>query len=320
MKGSMWWSIGLVLFGLSLVIGTVVWITVIEPRFEKLPGDLHEQLYIDASIHQMFPAQSEATASVERTQQTIAEKDGVLIIREEVIPNPEVPGILERSVTEMGVDRTSREFVRGYGDRERTALWGYPMGVGKETYSLWSDTADRPADAHFTGEEKYHGLTIYTFTTNEHDLPYGNDPMYGLPVVLDLVIEERVEPETGITVYGKAVRTFSALLPAQMVPMLSEDVRALLPEETNSGVIKVPAVIVSQQYSDRTVAEKISDAREYKMKLLWATQYGLWLGLGSGGVLVLVGCSLMIRAKSSRKRSATSHEKEASCLTVDSVR
>jgi len=320
MKTRTWWGIGLLLIGLCFTIGTVVWITVIEPAMEKLPGDLDEHLRIDATVRQVFPVQTEETVSIERTQQAIMKTDGVLVIRESIIPNPEVPGVLEGSTTEMGVDRTSREFVAGYGDRERTALWNYPLGVKKETYSLWSDTAGRALDARFTGEGQYRGLLVYTFVTDEQDLPYGNDPVYGLPVVVDLVIEERVEPKTGITVYGEAVRTFSVLLPTQMVQMLPEDVRRSLPEATDAGVIKVMAVVVNQQYSDETVAEKISDARDYRTKLLWATRYGLWLGFGSGSVFILVSCWLIIRTRSFRRRSATTLEQEPSRTTMDSVR
>lgn len=318
-RGVCWASV-LCLLGLALVVFSTVWITAIEPGFEKLPTDLDETYTIEAMVQETFPSSNETQVIIERKQQAVTQENGILIVREEIIPIPEVPGILENTVLEMGVDRTSREFVPGYGDIERSNLWAYPVGVEKKTYALWSDTAGLATDAHFTGEEDIYGLRVYSFRTDEKNLTYENDPTFGFPVLLDMVIEEKVEPNTGIIVDGKSTKTFKVVLPSSMVAILPEDLRATFPEDRSpDDDIIVTALIVSQQYSEQTVLLKVADAKDLKNKLIWATQYGLWIGYGCGAILMIIGFALIVRFKLAKKRLNPSERNEIQSLSADEI-
>ncbi len=269
------WATSLCLVGLAIVVFSAIWITVIEPNFEKLPTDLDETYSIEATVSEIFPTSNETEVVIERVQRAVAQEDGVIVIKEEIVPIPEIPGVLEKASLEMGVDRTTREFASGYGEIERIDLWAYPVGVEKKPYSLWSDTAGQATDAHFAGEEEINGLDVYIFQTDEQDLPYGTDPTFGFPVLLDMVIIEKVEPNTGITVDGESTKTFKVVLPSSMAAMLSKDLQSTLSEDLSpDGEIVIPAVIVNQQYSEQTMLQKVADAKDYKTKLLWATKYG----------------------------------------------
>lgn len=181
----------------------------------------------------------------------------------------------------------------------------------KKDYTLWSDTAGSAEPAHFSGEETLNGLKVYQFITEKKDIPYDFDMGLGVPVpvVLDLRIEEKVEPHTGITVYGKSTRMANVLITPEMTAMLSnpavsaalpdkvKGLVTLLPKEIPAEGLKMPVMIVSQQYSPQTIAEKVSDAKHYKTQLLWATVYGLWLGIGLGIVCLLAGAVMFLRSK-----------------------
>lgn len=315
------WASILCVVGIALIIFSTVWITVIEPGLEKLPTDLDESYTIEATVQEIFPQANETEIIIERNQWATGEESGTLIIRDEIIPTPEVPGILEKTVIEMGVDRTSREFVPGYGDIERSELWAYPVGVDKKTYSVWSDTAGFAPDAQFVAEEDIDGLGVYLFRTDVQDIPYGNDPTFGLPVFMDMVIEEKVEPNTGLIVDGRSTRTFKVVLPAAMLAMVPEDLQALIPEsDTGDGDIVVPAVIVNQQYSEETIQAKVADAKDLKTQLLWATQYGLWIGYGCGAILMILGFALAVRCRLGRKRPSSSEPEEIVLTSTETIK
>ena len=284
MKRSKKWAVGLSLLGLAVIVFSIIWITTIEPRFEKLPTDLDETFHIKATVTDIFPVARETQVEIERHQWATDDKDGVLYISEQLIFTPEIPAILfEDTTLKMAVDRSSREYVSDYadGDRKREALWGYPMDVKKKDYVLWSDTAGSAPYARYAGEDEIDGLDVYTFITDEKDIAYGTHPATGLPLFIDLVIEEKVEPHTGITVYGKSTRTVKVELAGK----------------------KATAMIITQEYSAETTAEKVSDAKHYKTQLLWATKYGLWAGISFGIICLLAGCALIVRSRQSAGKS-----------------
>jgi hypothetical protein len=278
MKLSKTLTIILSIVGIVAIIGSIIWITVIEPRFEKLPTDLDETFVIDATVTDVFPTAGETQVKIERHQWATDDKDGVLYISEQLTFTPEIPAILfEDTTLKMAVDRSSREFVSDYadGDRNREALWGYPMDVKKKDYVLWSDTAGSAPYARYAGEDEIDGLDVYTFITDEKDIEYGTHPGTGLPLFIDLVIEEKVEPHTGITVFGKSTRTVKVELAGK----------------------KTTAMIITQEYSPETTAAKVSDAKHYKTMLLWATNYSLWIGFGLGILSLLAAGVLVVRSR-----------------------
>ncbi|MDD5094692.1 MAG: porin PorA family protein [Dehalococcoidia bacterium] len=268
------WGSWLIRLGILIIALSIIWITLIEPKYEKLPTDLDETFLIDATVQYVALGENapKTPVTIERHQWATGDKDGALYISEELKFNPEIPAVdfLNTTYT-MSVDRSSREYVSApdYEDREREALWGYPIGVKKKDYVLWSDTARSAPYARYDGEDEIAGLDVYTFITDEKDIE--RDSYF-----IDLVIEEKVEPCTGITVYGKSTRTV----------------------KNQAG--ETPAlVVITQEYSTQTTAEKVSDAKHYKTQLLWATQYGLWIGFGLGAIWILAGAFLFVRAKKS---------------------
>lgn len=314
MKQKKPWAIALSLLGVILIVGSIVWITVIEPKYEKLPTDLDDTLTADAKIIDtlgLLGLPSTTTeVTIERIQRAIGTENGVLIIEEKIEPSIEIPDIgITRTTLTMGVDRDSREYVSGYGDREREALWAYPIGTEKQDYVLWSDTAGSAPVAQFDGEDKLDGLSVYNFITDVKDIPYDFD-LYGItvPVVMDYTIKEQVEPNTGITVNFQSERIAKVWITSDLLAMLSDPgvaavlpdsvqpLVSMLPKEVGPEGLKLPVVTVTQAYSEETVAEKISDAKHYKTQLLWATRYGLWLGIGIGIVSLLAGCLLFLRS------------------------
>lgn len=281
MKRSLLWPVGLSLLGLVLIVFSTIWITVIEPGYEKLPTDLDETWKIDTVVS-LEGTGVEMDLSVERVQKAIDVQDGVLIIEETVTSKP-LP-LLDEVIT-RGVDRSSKKLVPGYGDSTISALWAYPIGVKKQTYAVWADTAGNAPDARFMGEEKIDGLKVYAFNTDEKDLPFDPDDMgvtslipseIAGPYTLDWLLDEKVEPYTGIVVDAQSVKQFFG---------------------TNDDNVKTLVGTMVQKYSQETVAEKISDAKHYKTQLLWATRYGLWIGYGLGIVCLLAGAFLFLRSK-----------------------
>ena len=277
-------NIGITVFGLLLIVGTLIWITVIEPRFEKLPTDLNESLKSTGTI-ELVASKMKIPISIQETQRAISTKGDVLIVEDKT---ESTPGILN-STTTLGVDRSSRKLVSGYGDRERSGLWTFPIRTKQHTYSLWSDTAGRPTDAHFVGKEKLNGLEVYVFKTEEPNLPFDMSvidigSLLGLgitaPFTQDMVIDDKIEPNTGIEISFRNEKNISG---------------------TNSAGEKTLVATLIYQYTDDTIADQINDAKHHKTQLLWATQYVVWIGIGSGIVLLLLGAIGILRARGKAK-------------------
>ena len=277
-------NIGITAFGLILIIGTLIWITLIEPGFEKLPTDLNESLKSTGTI-ELTASKVKIPISIQETQRAISTKGDVLIVEDRTDSTPD---ILTSTIT-LGVDRSSRKLVSGYGDRERSGLWTFPIRTKQHTYSLWSDTAGRPTDAHFVGKEKLDGLEVYVFKTEEPNLPLDMSvinigslfgPGIKAPFTQDMVIDDKIEPNTGIEVSFRNEKNISG---------------------TNLAGEKTLVATLIYQYTDDTIADKINDAKHHKTQLLWATQYGVWIGIGSGIVLLLLGAIGILRARGKAK-------------------
>jgi hypothetical protein len=273
-------NIGITAFGLLLIVGTLIWITLIEPRFEKLPTDLNESLKSTGTI-ELTASKLKIPVSIQETQRSTSTKGDVLIVEDKT---ESTPGILNSTIT-LGVDRSSRKLVSGYGDRERSGLWTYPIGTQQHTYSLWSDTAGRPTDAQFVGKEKLDGLKVYVFKTEEPNLPFDTSlinigsllgPGINAPFTQDMVIDDKIEPNTGIEVSFRNEKNIFG---------------------TNMAGEKTLVATLIYQYTDDTIADQIKDAKHHKTQLLWANQYGVWIGIGSGIVLILLGTIGILRAR-----------------------
>jgi len=274
------WSRGLTIAGLVLVVFALVWLLAIFPAMAKLPEDHHKVVNFEGAYMVMNPdtqALDEIPVNVEREQLATEVQDNVLIISETVtcthaLAGMELPQFGMTGV--LGVDRSTRAYVPGYGDMERSGQFCFPSDVKEESYSIWIVTAGRPLEAKFIGEEDFHDLKVFEFEINEQDLDIGTQAGTGLPQVLDIVTFLEVEPVSGTTVYTESDTTIS------IVPM---------PE------MKVPVYISSISFTDETVADLVDTATDARSMLLWATVYGFWIVIGVGVVLIVVGVVMAIR-------------------------
>jgi len=248
----------------------------------KLPADHHKVINFEGTYEVMNPeteSLDEIPVNVKREQQATEVQDDVLIMNQIITATHALAGmeLPQFGLTEvLGVDRSTRQYVTGYGDMNRSGQFCFPEKVEKESYSMWIPTAGRPLEANFTGEEDFQGLRVFAFQISEQGLDIGTQQGTGLPQVLDIVVALKVEPVSGTTVYTESVNAIN------IVPMPG---------------MKMPVYISNLSFTDDTVADLVDTAESARSMLLWAKVYGFWLGIGVGIVLVLAGVLGAIRAE-----------------------
>jgi len=273
---------GLTIGGLVLVVFALVWLLAIFPAMVKLPEDHHRVVNFEGTYMVMNPdtqALDEIPVCVERKQLATDVQDNVLIIDQTVTCTHALAGmeLPQFGVSEvLGVDRSTRAYVPGYGDMDRGGQFCFPSDVKEESYSMWILSAGRPLEAEFIGEEDFNDLSVLAFEISEQDLDIGTQEGTGLPQVMDTVISLKVEPVTGTTVYTESDTTYS-IVPA--------------PD------MKVPYYISSISFTDETITELVDDAAGNRSMMLWATVYGFWIVIGVGAALVVTGIVMATRAK-----------------------
>ncbi len=276
------WNTVLISLGLVLVILPLVWLYAIFPPLAKLPADHHKVINFEGTYEVMNPeTQSlvEIPVNVEREQQATEVQDDVLIINQVITTTHALAGmeLPEFGLTEvLGVDRSTRQYVAGYGDMDRNGQFCFPEKVEKKSYSIWMPTAGRPLEADFIDEEDFEGLTVFVFQISEQDLGIGTQEGTGLPQVLDIVVDLKVEPVSGTTVHTESVNAIN-IVPAPGM--------------------KVPVYVSSLTFTDDTIADLVDTARSARSMLIWAKVYGFWLVIGVGIVLTLVGVLRAIRTR-----------------------
>jgi hypothetical protein len=276
------WNTVLISLGLVLVILSLVWLYVIFPPLAKLPADHHKVINFEGTYKVMNPATQsldEIPVTVKREQQATKIQDNVLIINQVITTTHALAGmeLPQFGLTEvLGVDRSTRQYIAGYGDMDRSGQFSFPEKVEKETYSMWMPTAGRPLEANFTGEEDFQDLRVFVFQISEQDLDIGTQQGTGLPQVLDVVVDLKVEPVSGVTVHTESVNTIN-IVPAPGM--------------------KVPVYVSSLMFTDDTITDMVDTARSARSMLLWAKVYGFWLVIGVGIVLTLVGVLGAIRSR-----------------------
>ena len=268
--------------GLVLVVFSLIWLFAIFPPMAKLPADHHKVIDFEGTYEVMNPqTQSlvEIPVNVKREQQATEVQDNVLLIDQTITTAHALAGVelADFGLTEvLGVDRSTRAYVPGYGDMERSGQFSFPEKVEEKSYSLWMPTAGRPLEAEFIGEEDFHGIKVFTFEISEQGLDIGTQQGTGLPQVLDIVVNMKVEPVSGTTVRSESDTTIK-VVPAPGVEM--------------------PVYISSLVFTDDTITDLVDTARSARAQLLWARVYGFWLGIGVGIVLTLVGVLGIIRTR-----------------------
>jgi len=265
-----------------LIVFSLVWLFVIFPLMAKLPADHHKVVNMEGTYKVMNPQTQnldEIPVNVEREQQAVEIQDNVLIINQTVTASHALAGmeLPQFGLTEvLGVDRSTREYIPGYGDMDRSGQFCFPSEVEEEAYSVWMPSAGRPLEANFTGEEDIQGLRVFTFKISKQGLDIGTQQGTGLPQVLDIDIDMKVEPISGTTVYTKSINTIKVVPAAGMETTVYD-----------SSLI----------FTDDTIADLIDTAESARTQMLWATVYGFWLVIGVGIVLTLVGVIGIVRAR-----------------------
>ena len=276
------WNTVLISLGLVLVILSVVWLYAIFPPLAKLPADHHKVINFEGTYEVMNPetqSLDEIPVNVVREQQATEVQDNVLIIDQVITTTHALAGmeLPQFGLTEvLGVDRSAREYVAGYGDMDRSGQFCFPEKLEKKSYSLWMPTAGRPLEADFIGEEDFEGLTVFVFQISEQDLDIGTQQGTGLPQVVDIVVDLKAEPLSGVTVDTESVNTIK-IVPAPGMEM--------------------PIYISNLSFTDDTITDLVDTAKSARSMLLWAKVYGFWLVIGVGIVLTLVGVLRTIRTE-----------------------
>ena len=268
--------------GLVLVIFSLVWLFAIFPAMAKLPADHHKVVNFEGT-YKVMNAQTrsldEIPVKVKREQQAQEVQDNVLIINQVITTAHAESGtdLSQFGLSEvLGVERSEREYVPGYGDMERSGQFCFPEKVEKKSYPFWIPTAGRPLETVFVDEEEFHGLKVFTFEINEQDLDIGTEERSGLDQLLDISVKMKVEPVSGTTVYSESINTIKIVATPEMI---------------------VTIYISDIKFTDDTITDLVDIAGSARTQLLWARVYGFWLVLGLGIVLTLAGVVGIIRAK-----------------------
>ena len=276
------WSGGLAIVGLVLIIFAFVWSWVIFPSLEKLPADLSETTNFTGTYYVMNPQTQEMEqipVNVERHYEATDIEDGVLILHQTVTTtNPDDGMELPQFGLEeiLGVDRSTREYVTGYGDMDRSGQFSFPSDLEQKSYKLWNPTARRDLEAKFVAEEEVGNLTVYAFQVEEEGIDLGNYPGTNFPQTLDVTINMKAEPLSGTTIFSQSITTIRVTYAPEMM---------------------IPVYISSIHFTDGTIEEMIDTASGARTMLLWATVYGFWTVIGLGLVLILAGVLVASRTR-----------------------
>ncbi|HEY32997.1 MAG TPA: DUF3068 domain-containing protein [Dehalococcoidia bacterium] len=273
---------GWTIAGLILVILALIWVLAIFPMLSKLPSDLSETTNFEGTYTVMDPTTQMPEVipvNVTRYYEATGTEDSVLILHQTVTTTHADYGIelpqfgLEET---LGVDRTTREYVAGYGDMDRTGQFSAPSDLEQESYQLWNPTAMTDLEAKFVAEEEFEGLKVYAFQVDETGFDIGTQAGTGLPQVLDTTINLKVEPVTGTTVYSASITTIKiVMVPGMEMTVYESDIH----------------------FTDDTIADLVDKASSGRTMLLWGSVYGFWIVIGLGIALMLVGVVVNIRGR-----------------------
>ena len=201
--------------GLVLVIIALVWQFAIFPAMNKLPADHHKIIYFDGT-YKVMNAQTrtldEIPVVVTREQQALEVLDNVLIINQEVTATHAESGaeLPDYGLTEViGVERSKREYIPGYGDMDRCGQFSFPEKVEKQNYPMWIPASECPLDATFICEEEFEGLKVLAFEISHQDVDLGIYAAANMTRFMDVSTHMKVEPVSGTTVYTKSITTYN---------------------------------------------------------------------------------------------------------------
>lgn len=270
------WSLSLTILGLVVVALALIWLLVIFPIMAKLPVDYEREYMFEGSIMQLNQETMSLDAtptSIERLLQATGTEDDVLLLQQDISFYVAGTDILLEDVSYselLGVDRTTRENVSGYGDMDRSGQFTFPSGVEKKSYNFWSSSVMSPLPAQYISEGEFKGLLVYSFKIDVQGIDLGLDEATGLPRTMDVLTELKVEPISGVPVDTATTTTVNM----------------------NMGQGPMPVYINTMSFTDDTITDMVDTADGARSLILWATVYGFWIAIGLGAALMLGGLTV----------------------------
>jgi hypothetical protein len=274
------WSLSLTILGLILIAFALIWLLVIFPVMAKIPTDYEEEYMFEGYIMQLNQetmSLDETPTSVERFLNATGTEDDVLLLQQDINFYHAEFGVLLEDVCSselLGVDRSTRENVPGYGDMDRSGQFTFPAGVKKESYDFWSSSVMSPLPAQYISEEQFEGLTVYNFKIDVQGINIGVDEATGMSRTMDVLTEIKVEPISGIPVDTTTTTTVNM----------------------DMGQGTMPVYINSMSFTDDTISDMVDTASGARSLILWATVYGFWIIIGLGAALTLGGVIVAARS------------------------
>lgn len=250
----------------------LIWSFIIFPFLIKIPSDYSATYEFKGVNHVLNPqnlVMEETFVSVEKVQTTKGTEGNVILINQETILRSSSSGA-ELSITNetFGVNRSSRENEKSYGDEERNGQFTFPLNTKRKDYNIWVSAASQALEAQYMGKEVYNDILVYNFKINEQVISISPDAATGLAREIDLNYDIKVEPISGLTVYTSATSTIKLVY---------------------SQSTKTPIYVSSIRYTDATIDEMVQEADKISNFVLWSKTYGFWLAIGIGGALFLLG-------------------------------
>ncbi len=272
----------LAVVGALLAIFGALWISVIFPALDKMPADYAETYNFEGTFSVMNPATQQLdTFPVEQSlvQEAVGTEDGALLIHETRSVVNEATGADMSAIygdeSTLAIDARTLEYQQGIDERGRWGQFGPPRPLSEgESYDLWNPAIQQPLTMNYVRTEDFRGLTVFVYGAGVQDVSLGNDPQSGLPLLLSMVMTQRVEPSSGTVVDNNSVTTTSM----DMMGM------------------QIPVQIASLSFTEGTIASLMDTARSAHWMLLWFRTLVPWLAMGFGAFLVIAAAAtVMVR-------------------------
>jgi hypothetical protein len=272
--------------GALLVIFGAVWMSVIFPALDKLPSDYDQTYSFDGTFSEINPATFELESfPVKQTlaQKAVGTRDGSLLVHEEyTVVNLDTGADISAvygDVTTVALDQRTLEYQRDIDERARWGQWGPPRPLAEgDSYDLWHPGVRQPLTAQYLRSEDFQGLNVFVFQIEAQDVSIGDEPQYGLPLVMSSAITQWVEPSSGTVVSNESLTTTSIALFGELMPVQISELR----------------------FDEATTAGLMDTARSASWMLLWFRTLVPWLAIGFGGFL-LVGSAATVAVRAWRK-------------------
>jgi hypothetical protein len=294
----------LAIVGALLAVFGALWVAVIFPALDKMPGD-YEQTY---QFGGTFSVMNEATMSmdifpIEQTlaQEAVGTEDGALLIHEvrsvkNAVTGADISAIYGDEST-LAINPRTLEFMPQVDERGRWGYFGPPRPlVAGDTFDLWHPGTGQALPAENVGEENFRGMNVLVFEINEAYIPIGTEPMSGMELYLSPQITLWIEPSSG-TVVNQTSETVTSI---DMMGMM------------------MPVQIANVDYAESTIVNLMGTAESASWMLLWFRTLVPWIAICFGAFLVLT-CAVLVAVRNIRKARASkpTHHPRPTSLPLD---